>query len=1042
MDRTLLNKLTCSGEEMPAGYLYTELVSGTNNLFALVGQSAYGTHPPFRRGHTSPAGVAPEDTVVEILDFVSRKLERSDSDPFVKAKCLRLLKHLCERGHERIRGIIQRRYLHRIKACQTYRGPPHPLQGDAPSAAVRAEADACLRCLYAHENGAAASVPTSIEATGRIEGFGPGSMGATPGAEGGYRMEGQSSSGTKYGAYGGSTPSWSASASSMVGFGNPHFSHEKQPSRREQALQLISSTASKILPTAVQEQLQKVVTTALPGGTTSPASRMQGYSSGSFRPPTAPQYDSNEGSGWTPSTSFSAGYAAAPEDRGRSLYGATAGRYSERAGSYCRPNLDSVSAPAVSSVSSGSRTAVWGPRRASGGSAAAHSGHLSPRGERPAVPTLIQSGAYENRVVEELLVPCGAKLAPAPATLEDFASKCQALDSRVLGCIIQQKLEDEAVPWISRLRLLCGCEALLRREREKGQRTLAASTDRNIGESEPPTLAEVLAANCLDTVERCVDTPQLKRPAMEVLRLLEREKFGEGRLGNRLASATSRGDSNDERDTASAVDLLDLGDDKQVETLGPGGRAADERGGEAQDLLDLSGADASLAHAGDAHVLNGIHHAAANSSRSSNQGDLLDVLSDDFTSLSVASACPLKSLSAARSQSAPSSASSTAASSFFSGLVVKDDKQRRREGATTASGDSSLLSPTGQACRSSSASLLPDTETERGGGVRVASAVGSNLLSASSPQEILSLDTVLSSSLASSGPVGVSSGGAPPSFRGASTQDEQARREPVPFPLSQTGAAPPQPEGRGNAGSLAFSPLLLSPVASQSSSALGGGVDLSPGQGLTGARDDVGQSAAPGSRFPASLGPLSAPFAASASSFRPFGLPASTPEATPGPTFPPASTNLAPQQTRTAHLDRFFSSTGASAGQPRQVASGATGYAALFPQSHPGNTDVAATTASPQLLHTASVTSPGREEWTSAASRVGGEGGAPFPWMGQHSPGANSVVRGASAFAPLGGPLGPKGPSVPETQPAALGTGGGVESRNAEARTKFAFVTS
>ncbi|ESS28530.1 hypothetical protein TGVEG_301410 [Toxoplasma gondii VEG] len=1033
MDRTLLNKLTCSGEEMPAGYLYTELVSGTNNLFALVGQSACGTHPPFRRGHTSPAGVSPEDTVVEILDFVSRKLERSDSDPFVKAKCLRLLKHLCERGHERIRGIIQRRYLHRIKACQTYRGPPHPLQGDAPSAAVRAEADACLRCLYAHENGAAAAVSTSIESTGRIEGFGPGSMRATPGAAGGYRVEGQSSSGSNYGAYGGSTPSWSASASSMVGFGNPHFSHEKQPSRREQALQLISSTASKILPTAVQEQLQKVVTTALPGGTTSPASRMQVYSSGSFRPPTAPQYDSNEGSGWTPSTSFSAGYAAAPEDRGRSLYGATAGRYSESAGSYCRPSLDSVSAPAVSSVSSGSRTAVWGPRGASGGAAAADSGLLSPRGERPAVPALIQSGAYENRVVEELLVPCGAKLTPAPATLEDFASKCQALDSRVLGCIIQQKLEDEAVPWISRLRLLCGCEALLRREREKGQRSLAGSTDKSTGESEPPTLAEVLAANCLETVERCMDTPQLKRPATEVLRLLEREKVEEGRPGNRVASATSSGDSNDERETASAVDLLDLGDEKQVETLGAGGRAADESGGDAQDLLDMSGADASRAHAGDAHVLNGIHPAAEKkSSRPSNQDDLLDVLSDDFTTLSVASACPSKNLSAARSQSAPSSASSTAASSFFSGLVVKDDKQRRREGATTARGDSSLLSPTGQAGRSSSASLLPETEAERGGGVRVASAVGSNLLSASNPQEILSLDTVLSSSLAASGPVGVSSGGAPPSFRGASTQDEQARREPVPFPLSRTGAPPPQPEGRGNAGGLAFSPLLLSPVGSQSSSALG--VDVSPGPGLKSARDDMRQFAGHGSLFPASLGPLSSALATPASSVRPHSVPA--------PSFPPASTNLAPPQSRTAHLDRFFSSTGASAGKTRQVASGTTGYAALFPQSQPGNSDMAATTASPQLLHAASVTSPGRTEWASGASHAGGEGGAPFPWMGQQSPGANSVARGAAAFAPLGGPLGPKGPSAPETQPAALGTGGGVESRNAEARTKFAFVTS
>ncbi|CBZ50728.1 conserved hypothetical protein [Neospora caninum Liverpool] len=1052
MDRSLLNKLTCSGEEMPAGYLYTELVTSTNNLFAPVGQSAFGANPQFRLGNTASAGVAPQDTVVEILEFVSRKLERSDSDPFVKMKCLRLLKHLCERGHERVRGIIQRRYLHRIKACQTYRGPPHPLQGDAPSAAVRAEADACLRCLYAHENGAAGSaVPTSIEATGRIEGFGPGSR-ATPGADGGYGMEGvKTSCGTGFGgAYGGT--SWSASGSSMVGFGNPHFSHEKQPSRREQALQLISATASKILPTSVQEQLQKVVTTALPGGGGPPVSRLGYSSSGSFRPPTAPQSGDSKDGIWTASTSFSSPYAAAPEEQARIRYGSSAGRYGDSAGGYCRPNLGTTASPALSSA----HGPVWGPRGGSGfAGATLDSGRVSPPDgqtsafssaskegvrNRPAVSTLVESGAYENRVVEELLVPCGAKLTPSPATLEDFASKCQALDSRVLGCIIQQKLEDEAIPWISRLRLLCGCAALLRRERQRGGRTLgglARDVARNAAESadaEALTLAEVLAANCVDTLKRCVDSPQLKRQATEVLRLLgeHEDTDAEVRTGNRVATATSTAESNDDRETASAVDLLDLGDEGPEEIQGPGGRGAEElggRGGEARDLLDLCGEEATHAHAGNAHSLNGTLHRTPSTSQAAQQGDLLDVLSVDLTSLSLASASsdPPKTLSAARCQGAPSSASPASASSFFSGLVVKDDKQKRREGASSGRGGSSLLSPTCQAGRSSSASLLPETDAGRGD--RASWPVASKA-PAICPQEMLALDTVLAP-LASSVPGG-GSRGSPATLASVSAKPgEQPRRVPVPFPLSHTSESSP---ACGNAASrLGFSPLLLSPVASES---IAGVAASSTGTGFAGACGGTGQVAANG-LFPASLSPLSAALAAPTPSFSPGSCsPSTLLGAAAGPAFPPPSSGLTPQ-TRTAHLDRVFNACGAS-GQTRQAVCGATGYAALFPQGRSAANCAGLTPAASAQPHAPSAAPPGREESSSGTREGGAERGAPFSRMVSLT-GASTVQALSSHSSPLGAS---KGTPDAGAQPAGPGNGGAGESRNPEARTKFAFVTS
>ncbi|PFH32274.1 hypothetical protein BESB_015920 [Besnoitia besnoiti] len=816
MDRTLLNKLTCSGEEMPAGYLYTELLACTNNLFLPGGVGpAGGAHSQFRLGRAA-AGIAPEDTVVEILDYVTRKLERSDSDPFVKTKCLRLLKHLCERGHERIRSVIQRRYIHRIKNCQTYRGPPHPLQGDAPSAAVRAEAEACLRCLYAHENGGggAGTPVVSIGATGRIEGFGPGALRASSGGFGPERGapvigggEGALAGGGEGGRGGGTEycgASWSSGVPShMAGFGNPRFCHERQPSRGEQALQLISATASKILPTAVQEQLQRVVAGTRPTGPALETRKRQ-------LPPAVVRARPLKLERWRRlpvAREWGVGvFLVFPLSAGlRNGPGGLLARWGvlflrlvcepeawgQPAGPVLSPDLGGASSPASASSFSSSSSSAGALTFASASAVKDSAKNGS------AVSTLLQSGEYENRVVEELLIPCGAKLTPSAATLSDFVSKCEPLDACVLGCVIQQKLEDPGVPWLSKLRLLTGCEALLAQERQRSGGRGAAGRGRFRDsdaaaaareDASPLALGEVLAANAAEAIKACADLPQLKRPAAQVLRLLAAadgggdSEAGEAKDDGRRRATTTSGSEEAETEPDAGVDLLDLGDEAPHARAPENGAFQRE-----EDLLDLgSWAPDSSAGAAPETQTDGANASASAASLPQLSQDLLDVLSGDLASLSVS----------AQPQSAPSASASSSASSFFSGLVVKDRQWKERESTVGASAtEGSLLSP----AYALSVSAKKD-------------------VSAAAPappsQDVLQLDSLLSPS----GDAG------------------QASRGVLPFPRP-TDALKPPPEATGK------SPLPLSALAARQASASAASALLAPAQSRTAHLDSVFNSA-------------------------------------------------------------------------------------------------------------------------------------------------------------------------------------------------------
>eukprot|EP00397_Hematodinium_sp_SG-2012_P010798 GEMP01010923.1.p1 GENE.GEMP01010923.1~~GEMP01010923.1.p1 ORF type:complete len:731 (+),score=150.31 GEMP01010923.1:60-2252(+) len=206
MDRALLNKATAPDETPTPGYMYTEIAKIT---FA-------GFH-----------------ACEQLEDYLLKKLPKDNS--YVKLKCLRIIKHVCEQGKPDFKRNLQKR-ADVVKACLSYRGAPDPLKGDAPSKEVREQAEECLKSIFnADQQNAYGQVNRPQE----MQGFG-----STNGHESdNYRPSAQSYSNTSYsnppysgGGIGGG-PSYQGpyesaggrnASGGMIGFGNPAFEHNSK----------------------------------------------------------------------------------------------------------------------------------------------------------------------------------------------------------------------------------------------------------------------------------------------------------------------------------------------------------------------------------------------------------------------------------------------------------------------------------------------------------------------------------------------------------------------------------------------------------------------------------------------------------------------------------------------------------------------------------------------------------------------------------------------------------------------------------------------
>lgn len=127
----------------------------------------------------------PAITCPAMVSVLIERLQKyhGESDPNVKLKCLRVIRHCLQRGRQEFSQAL-RRNATIVKELLTYNCPPDPLRGNAPAKAVRQEAHLCMDALY---GGSAANTSSfykyrrpveasesnySIPSLRRMEGFG------------------------------------------------------------------------------------------------------------------------------------------------------------------------------------------------------------------------------------------------------------------------------------------------------------------------------------------------------------------------------------------------------------------------------------------------------------------------------------------------------------------------------------------------------------------------------------------------------------------------------------------------------------------------------------------------------------------------------------------------------------------------------------------------------------------------------------------------------------------------------------------------------
>eukprot|EP00922_Rhytidocystis_sp_ex-Travisia-forbesii_P053397 GHVS01079177.1.p1 GENE.GHVS01079177.1~~GHVS01079177.1.p1 ORF type:complete len:750 (+),score=205.43 GHVS01079177.1:41-2290(+) len=395
MDRSVLNRATAANDQPTPGYLYNEIAAMT---------------------------LASPEACQQLEDYLLKRMERSD-DPNLLLKCLRVAKHVCEKGSPDFRRSLQRK-ADRIRSFQTFRGKPDTLKGDQPGRAVREEAEACLKALYGAENTLA---QPSLDGSGRIQGFGSETGGGTTGggeggalaSGGGMRMDSM-----RAGEY--TNPSFVEGGRSgkMQGFGSPYFNQgssggggdSTSSTKSEQAMKYISETAARYLPETVKHQLDKLgIPQGMPTG--SPPSVHSGggggYSGGGFGPPTS--------------------FRSCPDG-----------------GGFGRDDRQ-----------------PWG----------GNVGYEQPSKER--LSCLASTGELETKLVADLCAPCGAKMTPPPLALAEFVRKSESLDSTALVAAVARQLRDQTAA-VPRFRAVCLLEALLRER--PGSSATTALVAQQIGE--------------------------------------------------------------------------------------------------------------------------------------------------------------------------------------------------------------------------------------------------------------------------------------------------------------------------------------------------------------------------------------------------------------------------------------------------------------------------------------------------------------------------------------------------------------------------------
>ncbi|ANQ09492.1 Uncharacterized protein PCOAH_00045190 [Plasmodium coatneyi] len=471
MNRLVLNKATSSNDEPTPGYLYNEI---------------------------SQMAFCSKESMNLVGEYLLKKLQRTDIN--VKLKTLKILKHLCDNKRSDFRNFLKKK-IEIIKDCQACNIVHDELKGETPSMLVRKEASDLVKLIYSYDAAEADGKSASNNSqemmkNNRIQGFGNSHFERNNTANSGMHSNVHSSVHNSYGipagGSGGAGNTFDTNPanqmgnnfndrnnymSKMSGFGNPYFKQNPgQKTKSEMAMQYLNEVANKYIPSSFVNKINKVS-----------ASLSKNYANGSLNIQSI-----MNGNAFSRNVERNRVGRSTVTHHGGGGYPGNGGMY-----------------PTNSSNQSGISNS-FGRLHHSGGFQNVRREDL---GRKPQESQT--AGVYERKVIEDVLINAGINKVPAEGLLNEFAQKCETLDTKLIVSILTSKLRlkyiSEEDNWKNKLKVLCAIKHLLihrkRKENEKAIETLEV-------------LIQCLKDQTLEELYRCKEIKHLKKQVLEIFVLM------------------------------------------------------------------------------------------------------------------------------------------------------------------------------------------------------------------------------------------------------------------------------------------------------------------------------------------------------------------------------------------------------------------------------------------------------------------------------------------------------------------------------------------
>ncbi|UKK02347.2 hypothetical protein MACK_001706 [Theileria orientalis] len=487
--RNQLSKLTSASSESPPGYLYKELVEYIKTDLSKLD---------------------------EIEEYIINKLSRKE--PFIKIKCLKLLKHLCINfPKDFIRTKVTQSQA--VLECKNYRSPANEYNGDYLSKLVRSEFEELIKVVCSYD-----SIGNKLESQSenKMVGFGnnqytnQSSNYQAPGGFGNPKMSNPNASynpnmgygNTSYGnttygnanyGPGGNRGVGGYGNPGMMGFGNPNmprtqstnsnsftsFASNFTPTVSElknagnNALKIITHAANKYIPSEIRDKLEKVGTAI----TSTATEQFEKYLGGrspmgrsSSRGLNNSMYN-NRGYGSSYPQGFGSTQQGFGPSQGNVNYQPGGGHSSYNAASYSA--VDYKSQQQYSQSQYNPQPFVnQQPFNPQGYGSIQHTASAATFSQQPSLSHAgsinqgfdpfpkQQSFTQREREVEfvkEMLTFTGIKVSPSPRLIDEYMEKMKEMDKKIVVDELLKHLNARSSKWQTHFRILCIFESLFQR---------------------------------------------------------------------------------------------------------------------------------------------------------------------------------------------------------------------------------------------------------------------------------------------------------------------------------------------------------------------------------------------------------------------------------------------------------------------------------------------------------------------------------------------------------------------------------------------------